>query len=371
MTDELQAEAALREDRRAQLPLALGGMLIPLFFVAMFAVCIIGAYHKPHPDGIKVGVVGPPRVTAALSAGVAKDAGSAFDISQEATVAQAAHKVRQRDLNAAFVPSPSPKRPATLIVASANGRIVATAAEGLAREVAAAQGAQIEVREVRPLPSGDEIGLGIFMFMVVCTICGYITPTVLETVAPALQPSRRYPIIAVTSLLVSTLAYLIGGLGYGTYTGSFGTLLAFVGIGALYTFTIGLGTRLFQVLLGPPGIFGSLAIFVFLNIPSLGATYTSQVLAPFWQFLNHFWIGAAAVNAQRSILYFDGQGIGTDLIRILIWTAGIVVLLLLPVSRRLECRRERSISPRALSSPATSGRDFKRFSRNRDRLGSA
>jgi hypothetical protein len=187
--------------------------------------------------------------------------------------------------------------------------------------------------------------------MVVCTICGYITPTALETVAPALRPSRRYPIMAVTAVLVSTLAYLIGGLGYGTYTGSFGTVLAFIAVGALYTLTVGLGTRLFQVLLGPAGIFASLAIFVFLNIPSLGATYTSQVLAPFWQFLNHFWIGAAAVNAERSILYFDGQGVGTDLIRLLIWTAAIAGLLLLPVSRKLERKRESAIGPGALSSP--------------------
>ena len=350
MNDE-QVNTGASEQQRTQTLLALGAMLIPLFFVVMFAVCIIGTYHKPHPDGIKVGVVGPPQVTAALSAGVAKEAGSAFDISQEATVAEVAHEVRQRDLNAAFVPAPNPKRPATLIVASANGRIIATAAEGLARQVAAAQGAQVVVREVRPLASGDELGLGVFMFMVVCTICGYITPTALETVAPALRPSRRYPIMAVTAVLVSTLAYLIGGLGYGTYTGSFGTVLAFIAVGALYTLTVGLGTRLFQVLLGPAGIFASLAIFVFLNIPSLGATYTSQVLAPFWQFLNHFWIGAAAVNAERSILYFDGQGVGTDLIRLLIWTAAIAGLLLLPVSRKLERKRESAIGPGALSSP--------------------
>ena len=102
-----------------------------------------------------------------------------------ATVAEAAHEVRQRDLNAAFVPPPNPKQPATVIVASAGGRIVATAAETLARAVTAAQGAQLVVREVRPLPPGDEIGLGIFMFMIVCTICGYLAATLLETVAPA------------------------------------------------------------------------------------------------------------------------------------------------------------------------------------------
>ena len=93
------------------------------------------------------------------------------------------------------------------------------------------------------------------------------------------------------------IVYLIGGLGYGTYSGSVGTILAFIGVGALYTFAIGLITRLFQALLGPPALFVSLAIFVFLNIPSLGATYTSTLLSPFWHFLNQFWIGAA--DGQR------------------------------------------------------------------------
>jgi hypothetical protein len=349
-------DTSRQEEQRKQLALALGAMLIPLFFVVMFAVCIIGTYHQPHPSGIKVGVVGPPARTAPLRLGLEREAGSTFDISATATPAEAVHDVRQRNLNAALVPTVDPKRPATLIVASANGRIVATAAETLARQVAAAQGTQFVVREVRPLPSGDEIGLGIFMFMVVCTICGYITPTVLETLTPALRASRRYPIIALTSFLIAALAYLVGGLGYGTYTGSLGTVLAFVGVGALYTFTVGLGTRLFQVLLGPAGIFASLTVFVFLNIPSLGATYTAPVLSPFWRFLNHFWVGAAAVNAERSILYFGGLGIGTDLLRLLIWTAGIVVLLLLPASRRLERRRQRAVAPGALApTPSLAG----------------
>ena len=150
-----------------------------------------------------------------------------------------------------------------------------------------------------------------------------------------------------------TIAYLIGGLGFGTYTGSAGTILAFIGVGALYTFVIGLGTRLFQVLLGPRAIFVSLAIFVFLNIASLGATYTAAMLPPFWRFLNHFWIGAEPVNAERSLLYFGGQGVGTDMLRLLAWTGVIVALLLLPVSRKLERQREHATDAVAVT-PASS-----------------
>jgi hypothetical protein len=343
MTNEQQPDPAVQEEQREQTRLALGAMLIPLFFVSMFALCIIGTYHKPHANGIEVALVGPPAQTAPLRAKLEKATGSAFDISQVATVAEAARDVRQRDLNAAFVPTPNPKRPATVIVAGAGGRIVATEAAGLARRITTAQGAQLVVRDVRPLASGDEIGLGVFMFMIVCTICGYLAATLLFTVAPALQASRRYPIIAAVAILIPTLAYLIGGLGFGAYTGSVGTILAFIGVGALYAFAIGLITRLLQVLIGPPALFVSLALFVFLNVPSLGATYTAEVLPSFWRFFNDFWIGAETVNAERSILYFGGEGVGTDMLRLLAWTAVIVALLLLPVSRKLARQRERPL----------------------------
>ena len=353
MTRNGRTDTALQEEQRAQTRLAFGALLVPLFFVVMFSLCIIGTYHEPHPNGIKVGVVGRAAQTAPLRARMAEAAGSVFDIRAVASVSAAAHDVRQRDLNAAFVLSASPKQPATVIIASGGGRLVATAAETLARTVAAAQGARLVVRDVRPLAPGDEIGIGIFMFLIICTIGGYLAATLLETVAPALLPNRRYPMIAAIAILVPTLTYLIGGLGFGTYTGSVGTILAFIGVGVLYTLVVGLGTRLFQVLLGPAGLFVSLAIFVFLNIPSLGATYTTTMLTPFWRAVNHVWIGAATVNAERSLLYFGWLDIGADMLRLLAWAVVIVALLLLPVSRKLERQRERSAITTTAFMPAT------------------
>ena len=351
MASERQVVGTTEDHQRTQTRLALGAVLIPLFFAVAFAACIISSYHKPHPDGIEVGVVGPPAKTAPLVASLRHGAGPAFDVSQVATVAEAEHAVDQRDINAAFVPTAAPREPASLIVASANGRIVEAAAETLARTVTTAQGGQLVVRDLHPLPSGDEIGLAVFMFVLICTICGYLTPTVLETLAPGLLPNRRYPIIAATSILIPTLVYLVGGLIVGAFSGSFGTILGFLGVGVLYTFTIALATRLFQVLFGPPGIFASLAVLVFLNIASFGATYTPPVMAPFWQFLNHFWIGAAAVSAERSILYFGGDGAGGDILIVLAWTAGTTALLLLPLSRKLEYKRQ-SVGPRPAEAAA-------------------
>ena len=256
MTSDEHAEAPAPRRGPTQTQLALGALLIPLFFVILFAACIIGTYHNPHPNNIRVGVVGPAAATAPVRAGLQKGAGPTFVITPVGSIGEAVHEVRRRDLNAAFIPTADPRHPATMIVATGGGRLVATAAETLGRAATATQGAQLLVRDVRPLAPGDEIGLGIFLFVVVCTICGYITPTVLETVTPGLPPGRRYPMIAVVAVLIPAFAYLIAGLGDGTYRGSAPTILAFIGVGALYTCIVGVGTRLFQVLLGPAGIFG-------------------------------------------------------------------------------------------------------------------
>jgi hypothetical protein len=352
MTIDEQAATAAQQREPTETQLASAALLIPLFFVILFAACIIGTYHRPHPNNIKVGVVGPATATAPLRAGLQKGAGPAFVIAPVSTVGEAVHEVRRREENAAFVPSLDPRRPATMIVATGGGRLVATAAESLGRAATATQGKQLLVRDVSPLAPGDQIGLGIFLFVIVCTICGYITATVLETVTPRLAPSRRYPMIAGVAVLIPLLAYLIAGLGDGTYRGSAGTIIAFIAVGALYTLIIGVGTRLFQVLLGPAGIFASLTIFVFLNIPSLGATYTQTMLPGFWRFLSHFWIGALTVDAERGILYFGGLGVGGYILGMLAWAALIAAALLLPSSRRLERRREATVAPGTPVPPA-------------------
>jgi hypothetical protein len=74
-----------------------------------------------------------------------------------------------------------------------------------------------------------------------------------------------------------------------------------------------------------------------------GIDLTADVLLDFWHFLNHVWIGAETVSAERSILYFGGLDVGADILRLLVWTAVIVALLLLPVSQKLERERRRPV----------------------------
>ena len=60
---------------------------------------------------------------------------------------------------------------------------------------------------------------------------------------------------------------------------------------------------------------------------------------------NRFWIGGAAYDAFRSIIYFGGQGVGTDALKLLAWLGvGVVMLAALPVWRKIGPGRGRHAS---------------------------
>ncbi len=112
-------------------------------------------------------------------------------------------------------------------------------------------------------------------------------------------------------------------------------------MGALYVLIVAMIARGLQVILGPAAILAFVAIFVMLNFPSAGGAVSPVLLPTFWHVVNRFWIGADAFDAFRSIIYFGGQGVGTDVLKLLAWLAVGVVLLALPAWRKIGPRRGR------------------------------
>jgi hypothetical protein len=144
---------------------------------------------------------------------------------------------------------------------------------------------------------------------VISTLGAFLTVTALGFVAPTLPEPQRIGIVAAASLLAPIVAYLIGGPGYDTFSGSVGAILAMLGLGALYAFAVAVIARLLQLGVGAVGaVIGSL-VLIFLNVPSSGGSVAAPLLPGFWRFLSHFWIGAAALDANRSALYFGGSGV--------------------------------------------------------------
>ena len=337
--------APAQHDQHRQLRLAVGALALPALLVVGLVLCYISAWQIPVPHGVPVAVAGPTAQTALLSGSLARAVGPAFDVQAVPTPAAAAREVRERDLSGAYVPAARPGATATLIVAAASGNSVTSAVESLFRAVAAHQRAQLAVRDVRPLSAGDTSGISLYMFMIACTIGGFLTVTATALAAPALRPRYRWPLILAAAVAIPILGYLLGGLGLGAISGPSGAIFALLGVGALYVLVITMIARGLQLIFGAIGtLFVGMVVFVLLNFPSSGASIQGSMMPTFWHVLNRFWIGAAASDAFRGIVYFGGQGAGADVLKLLGWLAVGVVLLALGWFK-LQRSREEATSP--------------------------
>lgn len=223
--------------------------------------------------------------------------------------------------------------------------------EATFRQVAATQDRVLAVYDVRPLPSNNASETPNFFFLIICTLGGFMVVAALGLAAPTQPEHQRIAVVAAASLLAPLVAYLIGGPGYGTFSGSVGTIIAMLGMGAFYAFTVAAITRLMQLGLGVLGLLAGSLVFIFLNFPSSGGTVAPQLLPGFWRFLNHFWIGAAGLDANRSILYFGGAGVGNDALKILAWLAAWAAVLAGPIYLRRKRRRESAAGTTATVAP--------------------
>ncbi|HYB27376.1 MAG TPA: hypothetical protein VEF89_12225 [Solirubrobacteraceae bacterium] len=240
-----------------------------------------------------------------------------------------------RKLAGGYIPGQHP----TAIVATAASASLAAFVEATFRQVAAAQDRPLAVDDVRPLPADNSSGTPNFFFLIICTLGTFLTVLALGFLAPTLREPHRIAIVAAASVLAPLIAYLIGGVGYHTFSGDFGTIMAMLGTGALYAFAVAAITRLLQLGLGPLGALVASLVLIFLNLPSSGGSVVPQLMPGFWRFLNHFWIGAAGLNANLSVLYFRGAGVGTDVLKILAWIAALAALLAIPIYVRTTRRK--------------------------------
>jgi hypothetical protein len=310
-------------------------LVLPLYISVGFAASYIGALHAPRPHHVKVAIVGEPAATAPLAHVLSVRAHGGLDVSQLTTVAQARRVVADRKLAGGYIPGRHP----TVIVATAASASLADFVEASFRQVAAAQNRPLAVDDVRPLPANNSSGTPNFFFLIICTLGTFLTVVALGFLAPTLPEPQRLAIVAAASVLAPLIAYLIGGPGYHTFSGDFGTIMAMLGAGALYAFAVAAITRLCQLGLGPLGALVASLVFIFLNLPSSGGSVAPQLMPGFWRFLNPFWIGAAGLDANRSVLYFHGTGVGTDVLKILAWIAAWAALLAITIYVRTTRRK--------------------------------
>jgi hypothetical protein len=336
------------------------GLVLPLFFIVMFAFCYISAFHAPTPLNAPLVLAGQPAATSAIEEGIVKQSGNAFTITTTTSSAAAIHAVKDRDAIGAIEIG----KTITVDIASGGGGIAVSTVERVGQQIAAKAGTTVTINDLAPVAAGDTTGTALFYFFVICTIGGYLTITVLSQVAPKQKLRQRYALLGGAAIVVPAIVFAISSIFVGSYGASVGSIFAMLAIGVVYVFTIGALSILANQLIGQAAIFLVMTLGIFLNLPSAGGAIPATFLPGFWQAIHSFWVGSAAMEPIRSIIYFGGADVWPWLAHLGIW-----LLVILGFSAVLGARKtttERlaqntskveapAESPPALQSPSSLG----------------
>lgn len=297
-------------------------MLFPLFFVVMFALCYISAFHAPTPHDVRLALVGPTQQTSMVADQIAEQSPGAFEISATTDLAAALDDLGTQHVAGVIEVGPT----VTAHIASGGGVAVSQAVERVAQPLADAFGSPLAVEDVAPLGAGDTTGMGLFYFLVVCTIGGYLTVMVLSQTAAGMPLRRRLGIVAVMSAVLTVVAFAVSTIFVGGYGATTAGLAALLLIGIAYTLAVGLVSILLDKLAGKAAIFPIMTFAIFVNFPSAGGAMPATFLPGFWQALHSFWIGSGAMQSMRSVVYFGGAGLGGGLAILVGWIAAAAAL---------------------------------------------
>jgi hypothetical protein len=290
-------------------------VVIGLALLLAFTAVYTAAFHEPRPHGMPVGVVGG---TPASFAQHLSDAG--FQVHAYAEEAAATKALVDADVHGVLVRGAGAD---TVLVTGAYGKapteVISAALEGVAR----ADGGPVTVRDLKPLPRHDSLGLGAFF-----TIFGTALPSLLFGALLAIfhrsQPGRvRRTILAGYSVLAGIVVALSVEDVVGALSGHF---WAVAGVASLLAFAVASLTFGLERLLGPPGVAASALIVMLLGQSSTGGAVGHALQPGFYGAISQLLPNGAALTAMRNVVYFGGAHIVVPLIVLGAWAlAGTTV----------------------------------------------
>ena len=284
------------------------------------------------PRGLPVGVVGTPRMSQELVAGLSSAHPGAFDLRLYADVDAVAHAVKTRALYGAFVMTPGRMR---ILDASAAGPSVAqllsgiaTSMAGIIDERAAAAGEppiEVATVDVAPLPPKDARGVVFSSALLPLTICSIIVASAVGLVVRFRPAWRQLLALSVVAAVAGLGTYLVaqGWLGVLPNRGIADWASLSLTILALSAATAGL-----IALVGALGLAMAAALFVFIGNPFSGITSAPQMLPAAVDRVGQWLPPGAGANLLRSSAYFDGNGAGGHVGVLLAWVvAGFAAII--------------------------------------------
>jgi len=306
--------------------LIIGVLLLQIGFIVSY----VGAFHSPTPHRIPLAVVAPAPESSQVVTKLNLIPSAPLHATAASSLAAARRLIGDEAASAALVINPAAKTD-TLLIASADGSSVASAAEQVITAAEASQHRSVAVTDIVPLQRGDYHGLAGFYLVVGWAVGGYLVAALLGIASgarPATTPRTLNRLIAFA--LYAIVSGLAGAIVVGPVLGALtGHLIALWWLGALLVFAVGAVTLAFQTLFGVIGIGVTILFFVILGNPSAGGAYQPALLPPFWRAISSALPNGAATDAVRRIVYFGGYDIGGHLIVLASYAvAGVVIAII-------------------------------------------
>lgn len=326
---ERSTDEPTRERVREMLSPRVVGIFVACFLLqAAFIASYVGAFHDPKPQGISVAVAGP---TSQFATQTAQRLNALPDGPLEATTATSAQDAREQvrtgEVQTAYIVNPQTTQD-TLLVATAHGASLASAAQTVLERVDASQQRTLRVEDVVPALPKDGRGLTAFYLVVGWLVGGYLMASLLGIRAGNRSRNFRRALWRLGGAVVYAAASGIAGaaivdLWFESLTGHFWQI---AGLGTLVVLAAGFFTYGAAALFGVVGIGLAILIFVVIGNPSAGGAYSYELLPEPWASVGAWLPNGAGVDAVRSIVYFGGESVGRDLMVLLAWMVlGLVI----------------------------------------------
>ena len=301
--------------------------VLPFIMVSMMFATYVGTMHSPHPRDLPIAVVGTGAEADAAAGALDAIADDAIYTRRVGTEAEARDLLAARDVAGALEVAGDGSGRATIYVASAAGPSQVTTVQQVLAPLVVENAWTVTTQDVAPLPAGDSSGTAALFAAMGMMLGGYVPLSLMLLSVPHLLPLRRFlPVLAGWAALTSTVIWLIMGPLVGAIDAPF---LQVLGVGMLTVAAVGLTQLLFVKILGPFAVVLGMAVFVVLGMPASNLALSVDVMPGFFSFMHGVLPLPAAGEALRSLLYFDGAGVGRHLLTLALWllVSGVLCLL--------------------------------------------
>ena len=351
----------------APLPALAGGPVAPyrrrLFAVAAFPAAITVtvvtlmslSMGSPTVSELPVAVVGPEQATTQFAAGVGEQLGDYVDLSETTSRADAEDLLQKQELVAAYVLPTSADGEATLLTAAGAGASQKSVAVQMFTPVAQGSGTTLAVEDIAPLTEDDVNGSDSLYVGMSWIMAGFLIFAVFRGGAPDLTRTRQLlPFIGGWAVGMSLWLWFLYDVLIGSVNGH---ALAMIAAGAFTIFCTAWASAVLVRMFGLGALVPTMIVIMLAGVPASGGGLSIYMVPEAFRWAADVLPLPAAVDIARSLVYFDGVGVGRDLLVLLAWGVAGLLLNVLVVDRWLARRNAKPhapLGPRVMPEPRSS-----------------